>query len=343
MTERTRNIAVGLTALVGLIGLLVMMLLFGYLPQWLEPTYQVRVHLPHAAGLTEGSRVRLNGIDVGTVDNVQLARGDRAGVFVTTNVREGVQIPENVDTSVYRPMLGGGPSIEMNATRPITPQTDFLATDGSAMVKGETSTFVDNVTRQFRAALREPMDQFEQLSDQFEEVSTQWADVGENMNNLLEPRPIESVERGDAKANLSTIVQRADHRLAELRTVLDGVDRYVNDDDLHKNVRETVANARELSESLDERVKKLSEQVSSDVSRLRQRYTALADDLSGAVQSMQTLTKEAEQGEGTIGKLVKDPQVYNNLNDTVQRMQKAIDELRLLVQKWKAEGVPVQF
>jgi len=343
MTERTRNIAVGFTALVGLLGLLVMMLLFGYVPQWLEPTYTVRVHLPHAAGLNEGSRVRLNGIDVGEVADVHLAREDRAGVIVNAQIREGVRVPQHVNTSIFRPMLGGGPSIEMNTDKPITPQTAFLPTDGSAMVQGTTDSMLDKLAAQLKGALDEPMNEFQRVADEFDSLSAEWSQVGKNMNNLFEPRSVDAVESGDAEANFNTIVQRADTRLAELRTVLDGINRYVNDDELHSNVQQTITNAKELSESLDQRVKNLSDQVGSDVSRLRKRYIALADDLSGAVKSMRSLTDRAEKGEGTVGKLVNDPQLYNNLNDTVQRMQKAIDELRLLVQKWKAEGVPVQF
>ncbi len=50
---------------------------------------------------------------------------------------------------------------------------------------------------------------------------------------------------------------------------------------------------------------------------------------------------EARNGNGTIGKLVKDPQLYNNLADAVQRVDQSMTELMLLLEKWKAEGIPL--
>jgi hypothetical protein len=58
---------------------------------------------------------------------------------------------------------------------------------------------------------------------------------------------------------------------------------------------------------------------------------------------MQKLADKARKGDGTVGKLLNDPALYQNFNDAAERIQKAVDEMKLLIEKWKAEGVPVQF
>ena len=343
MNERKRNIAVGITALVGLVGLLVMMLLFGYVPQWLERTYTVKVQLPHASGLTQGSRARLNGIDVGAVERVHLPKEAQAGVIVVTEIRQGVRLPKNVQATVFQPVLGGGPSVEFNVTQPVTEQTAFLPTDGTARVQGTTGSMINRVTKRLRGILDKPIQQLDRVAGDFKQLSNEWTTVGQRVNRLIEPRTVAQVEDGGKQGNLSSAVKRFDARLAQMQRVLDDIEQFAGDEKLKADIRETAANAREVTGKLSQRIDKLSGNINENVAALRKRYIALADDLSKAVGSMQQLADRAQKGEGTVGKLMKDPQLYNNLNDTVQRMQKAIDDLRLLIQKWKSEGLPVQF
>ena len=58
---------------------------------------------------------------------------------------------------------------------------------------------------------------------------------------------------------------------------------------------------------------------------------------------MQKLAAKASDGKGAMGKLLNDPALYDNLNDTAERIGQTADELKLLIEKWKAEGLPVQF
>ncbi len=287
MNERNRNIAVGLTALVGLIGVLTMMLLFGYAPGWLESTYLVRIKLPHASGLTAGSAVHLNGIEVGSVESVSLPKGRVGGVIVRADIREGVNIPANVEASVYRPALvGGSATVEFNTTKPVGPNTPYLPTDGSAVVQGHTGSLVGSVTSQLQETLKKPTQDIQQVAKQFQGLSEKWSKVGENLNRLIEPRNPDEVDAGKAPANLNSTIQRADARLAEMQKVIAGVQEYTNDDELRQNLREAIANGRKITETLDKRIGELSKNVNDNLVELRQRYIALADDLSGTVKSM---------------------------------------------------------
>ena len=343
MNERSRNVAVGLTTLVGLIGLLGMMLVFGYVPRWIEGGYVVRVHLPDASGVSEGSRVTLDGIDVGTVESVRFASGaDDPGVVVRSRIREDVRLPEPVQVSVHRPFIGGSPTIEFRTPR-IAQPTDFLPTDGSAVIRGEPSSFAGGVTGQLRAMLKPAIADIHRVANQFEALSAEWARVGQNVNLLIEPRTPEQVDRGEAPSNLTSVIARTDARLTELERVIEGVQGYTNDTQLREDIRQAAANARQFSEDLPARVDELSENVNTSITAVRGQYIALADDLAGVIHSMEALVDAAREGDGTVAKLVQDPSLYNNLNETVVRLQETLDELHLLIEKWGAEGVPVQF
>ncbi|MEY2716247.1 MAG: hypothetical protein RIT24_2590, partial [Planctomycetota bacterium] len=51
----------------------------------------------------------------------------------------------------------------------------------------------------------------------------------------------------------------------------------------------------------------------------------------------------ARSGKGTVGRLMQDPQLYENLTDTARRAEEAVAKLNLLLDKIRAEGLGVQF
>jgi len=340
MTERTRNIAVGLTAIAGLLAIGAMLILFGYLPQWMAKGYDLRVELAHAAGLRHGSRVTYNGIDVGQVTRIDLIPPPGAGVVLVARIEEGVLLPQGVKAAVSDRLFGGSPTLSLlwTPTAP-TEQVQTLATDGSAIIHGEAQSLSGSLVGQLSEQLAEPMQQLKRVSENFEQLSRQWTEVGRNVNKLVEPRAPGDVDAGEEAGNLASMVARADARMAELRDVMDnmnrtlqGVQSWVEDEALRSDVSATVANARKLTANLNEQVQVLS-----------QRYVAVADDMTQALKTLNETVELARSGEGTVGKLLHDPALYNNLNDAGERLNLALDEMNLLLEKLRHEGLPVQF
>lgn len=67
------------------------------------------------------------------------------------------------------------------------------------------------------------------------------------------------------------------------------------------------------------------------------------DQLSKSLAQIELLTKQAQDGKGTIGQLMSNPDLYNSLNDSAQRLKSALGEVELLMQKVRAEGLGVKF
>ncbi len=331
MTDRIRNIVVGLTALAGLVGLMYMMLLFGYVPRWVQGGYRVTIELPHAGGIGEGTLVYLQGIEVGRVRSVELMDPPTRGVVATVVIDDDRHLSEGVRAVVNQPFFTGSASLTLDLSQ-VPPDAKPLPTDGSAVIPGGVPDGAAGLLGDVGAAFAEPVAQLNRLADSLEQLSGQWTEVGRNINLLVEPRSTDDVDNGKATGNLATVVVRADHRLTELRTVLDGMNQWVNDTQLRDDIRAAASNARSLTRKLDE-----------NIDGLTRRYFAVADDLSKAIGSMQKLLDQTHEGKGTIGKLLNDPALYNNLNDAAQRVGGVLDELKLLIEKWKAEGLPVQF
>src|SRR5690606_7371903 len=160
--------------LAGIVGLMGLLMIFGYMPAILERGYLVRIDVPTAAGLHDGSRVRYAGIDVGSVEKVELVTTPHPGVQVTARNRPDVPLPQTVEATVSSPLFGGGASIDLTAP-PVEPGHPMppLATDGSARLTATIPSVTGSMARELRAALEAPAAQFEQLTEQFHSVSAQ--------------------------------------------------------------------------------------------------------------------------------------------------------------------------
>ncbi len=350
MTERSRNVVVGITALSGLVGLAVLLLLFGYLPAFVEQGYHMRVVLKNAGGLATGSRVYLDGIPVGRVTRIIHHIGTREGpILVTIIIHPTVDIPRGATVSVEQlQILGGAASLafDTSAINPEAPDYARLVApwpkDGSAEVAGQVQT----VMSQFSANLKSvfPTQSFEELAKSAQQLTQEWTEVGKNLRLLTNPATPAEVDAGKAGPNLASVLARADARLRQLQVTIDGLNKWVNDTQLREDIRKTAANASVLTGRLNTTAQKADQLIDSartDVDQLTKRYLAVADDLSATVTSARKTLEEARSGKGTLGKLMSDPALYDNLNDSIIRLGQALDQVRLLIEKIKTEGLPV--
>jgi phospholipid/cholesterol/gamma-HCH transport system substrate-binding protein len=361
MTEKMRNVAVGFTAVVALVGAGVILMLFGYVPALLEGGYELRVKMSNAGGLAPGSAVHLSGIEIGRIKTIRLLEAPPGAVVAVAQIKAGVRIPEGVRARTESTLLGGTFTLALDASHlPPESQPAYLATNGTAAITAETATLASNIqgtlartevrfeqlANDFAKASVQLTNDFSDVTKAFRDLSTQWTAVGKNVNTLIEPRTPEQVDAGQAAGNLSSTMARVDQRLKGLQETIDGINKWVNDAQMHEDVRQSVANTRKLTEKAAATAERLQETVDNagkNVDRLTTRYLAVADDLSGAVLSMRKTIDLAREGDGTLGKFLRDPRLYDNLNDSAQRLSESIIEFKTLLQKIKKEGLPVQF
>lgn len=353
MTERTRSLVVGLTTLVALVGLAVMLMLFGYVPRFLRPSYPLSVLMDDATGLSLGGRVQMRGIDVGTIESIGLQDGgQQPTVRLVLAIDRHINVPKGAVASSEPPLLGSTPALRIDVSRIAPSDTaSALPKDGSAVIPGEfrplprqLASQLGTTASQFGERFAELNRQFDRIADSFVTLSDEWRQVGKNVNQLLEPRSASAVDQGQAPANLSTLVARTDDRLRELRSITQSLDQLLGDPKMRDDVRAAVAHFRSMGEKLDRTagdVGKLVGQTQEQFGQLAARYVAVADELGKSIATLQKSLDQAASKEGTLGKLLSDPSLYDNLNDLATRASSAAKELELLLEKWQNEGVPL--
>lgn len=345
MKERSRNIMVGLTTLGGLVALAILLMLFGYAPAAFAPGYNVTARLVDSQGVNSASRVWLYGIDVGKVDSIELLPFPERGVQVKIRIRENIKLPKGTKVIINTPLLGGSPTVALDTSKAdIGEGMTYLPTDGSAMLYSDMQamSLESRVGKELRHALESATGD---LMTKIDALSNEWTQVGQNINKLVDPRDPKEVDAGKAVGNLSSAVTRIDMRVRELSESLDSLNQWASDEKLREDVRVTVANARKISAKMDtslDQINKVTASAEKNIDTLSTRFVASADDLSATINSMQKAIDQLRQGKGTAGKLLNDPALYDNLNDSVERIGKAADEFKVLMEKWRKEGLPLQ-
>jgi phospholipid/cholesterol/gamma-HCH transport system substrate-binding protein len=337
MKDRTRNFWVGITAMTGLVGLAYLVFIFGDMPAWTGDFYRIRIDIPDANGLTEGSRIRLAGVDIGQVTSVKLKDNPSLGVQMVGQIDSIHNIPAGSTALAEGSLLGGAAALNI-----IPPPIDAppqahqpMTRDGQATLTANGSSItrqLSQLTQELGTGLGQQLEKFGKVSDSITLMSQEYTALGQRLRDMLTEKSLADVDAGKATPNLYTALARADARLAELAQTTKNINNLLGDEAVIADLRATVSGARRLTDSANE---KLAAFVS--------RYIATADDLSKTLQSLDLLLAEARTGKGTLGKLVNDPTVYDAMTDAINQLNDALKDARLLIQKWKAEGLPVQF
>ncbi len=336
MTEGGRNFLVGLTSLVSLAGLIVLLMIFGELDGVFNPRYVVTINTHHAAGLRKGSAIELNGVPIGNVDVIATQRDEPYPVRIVSLINMSERIPANVELFADSSLFGGSATLVLEA-RLVTPQgaMQFLATDGSAQINGEIrNRLMKLITAELDARMTPIINALQQFSE-----------LGENLNALLEA-PDPDTPEAEQLPNLHTAMAQLNTVLSDVHEALELAKRWLGDEQLLADAKEAVRKANVLIDGAAETIvqySKLAATLESDADALTKKLLPVADDLAATLEEVRRVARLAREGQGSIALMLNSPDLYLSLTDAAIRLERALTDLQLLVQKIRAEGLPIDF
>ncbi|HWL94683.1 MAG TPA: MlaD family protein [Phycisphaerae bacterium] len=337
MREMKVKLAVGIFGLfcLGTLGLLVFA--FGGGQNLFMSTYDINVRFKDiAGGLQSGQSVTLKGKRIGQTKKVEFwdPGNVASGIRVIVAVDSEVLIPQGADMKVGANLMGfGKPALTIDVYD--LSGAPSLTTDGSAVIMGSTISPIDQMLPpEMQHSLTAAVEGFTKLSESL-------TPVAENLTVLLEQRDISIVDANQAAANIATLVQRFDLVLKNLNVVLADMENV-------ENLKATFANARTMSErgvAFMDKLDRLGDQglvLATDA-------TALLRDMRGSIEKLSTLLTEFNKTgatlndtKGTVGLLLNDNRLYEELILSARRLSAALDELRAAMEVMKKEGFKVK-
>lgn len=345
-SERTRNIAVGLTMILALALLMYGILLLGKGPNWFgNRVYAVTVEAGDANGLAPGAKVNLMGVGVGQVKSVTLeARPDNTlGAKVVLAIDSKIDIPANAKVSFGKGYVGSTSFVTIYDGG----GAGFLPKDGSGVLRASTA---DN-----GLIPREVFDDIHTLKIDLSGLTRELTQVAKDMHALLEPSPPGAIDNPDDAAatrpaeNISTMVTRLSQTVKSLQSIIGdpAVQGQVRDilhnlADTTGHFKETLAKINSTMDNADKTVGKFGNaatQASSTFDVTQKQILVISEKLVATLDQLQKTTRQISEGNGTTGKLINDPRLYEGLVDVSKSLKSTVDDIDLLVKKVNDEGV----
>jgi len=333
MSSLKRDFFTGLTALVGLVGLVVTLWLIGDLKDVVQKTYTFTLKLNSASTLGETSRVALNGVKVGGVLKSRNQDHPAEGVVLTLKINQGVRIPDNFTVYVDRGFVGES-ILQLDVPEPTaaSPASMSFVEPGSVYSR-RAKTLFDAISD----PLREPLAKLGVVADSVQRLSETYDKVGNEALDIMSPRTIAEVEAG-AAPNLRS-------SLASIERTLAGAREWLNDDAFRAETKAAIAKVGTTADAWTTTAKSADSQVASlgpKVNAAIEEATSTMRRVGAAADQVNEIAAAINKGDGTAASFINNPDLYNNLNGAAARLEKALVELQLLIQKYKSEGIPIK-
>jgi phospholipid/cholesterol/gamma-HCH transport system substrate-binding protein len=327
--ERSIEVKVGALILVSMGILAGFVLIMGGLS--FERTYPLYVDFDNPGGLQSGAPVKIAGVKVGKVEELKFMGGQidpetkrrtliRAKIAVEVRVKQSIH--ENADFYVTTQGVLGEQFLQ------IEPGTDAkpVLAEGSK-VKGIDPPRLDLFLAKAFELLDTTVNGIRNNRELIADIANNTSNLLKNANGLLGDnrdrinRTIQNVEALSVEANQLTKdarVQYVDN--PKIKRTIDNVDRLAADvqrdsGPLLKDAKESLANLNRVSATVgtpeeSAKLKKMLE----DIAQLAVRANATAADAQSIVQHIKT-------GKGTVGALVMDEAVYDDVQEMVRDLK----------------------
>ncbi len=255
--------------------------------------YNLRAKFPDVAGLTSGSPVRLAGVEVGSVKQVDIV-GEEVEVRFEVNKNIRNRITDESLATLGSVSLLGQAAIDIRPASHGTP-----IPDGGYVPTGRAKGSIADITDTAVAGIDE-------ITGLVKDVRAGKGTIGKLMTD---DRLFSELQAFVASANdVTTTIKQGRGSLGRL----------INDRQTIDSLNASLKNLQSVTERLNAG--------QGSIGRLLNDRT-FADSLAGATTNLQTLTARLNDGQGTAGKLLTDSALYDGVRDLTGQLDQLVTRL----------------
>lgn len=307
---------VGLLVFIGVVILIAMAMWLGGMRLGKEDAIELIVYFPSAAGLDKGASVAVAGVEVGRVKEIKL---DRRLAQLTLSINKKVRVGNDFAAIMksrgllgekYVELIPGSPDAEiLKHGDTITKTVSYTDMDKLVDVLADVAKDIQVITASLKASIGG-----DKGTAQIQDIIKNLNEITGSVNKVLSGN---SDKLDNIIANLDTIITNVE---AESPGILKGM-RDVSD-----NLNEVIAeNRSNLSEGI-ENLKVASIKLQETMDSINKMTGKIGPEVTETMTSIGNVAKKIDSGEGTLGKLVNDPETVERLNRTLTGINKFIDK-----------------
>jgi phospholipid/cholesterol/gamma-HCH transport system substrate-binding protein len=290
--------------------------------------YKLKTTFPDVKGLKSGAVVRVAGVEVGKVDEVQLS-GSEVEVILKVNDENKSRITTESRASIGSLSLLGEPVIDISPSTKGTPlkDGDFLPAERAP---GQLADVAEGATQSLQ-----------QVTGILQDIRAGKGTVGklftddrvyQEVNALMASATSVATQLDKGQGTLAMLIrdpaayQRLNSTIADLQGMTRRINagegslgRLLKDDALAKSITSASANFDVASARLTRGDNTLGRLLTE-----RELY----DKFNNLTARLDTLTANLQKGEGSAGQLLHDKQLYENMNNAASELKLLIGDIR---------------
>ncbi len=283
------------TAILVISGILLFIFIFNYLKgeNVFDSSIKISAIYENVEGLAPSAAVTINGHTIGKVQSIEF-KGDGSGLLrVTMLVSDDFSFSVNSEAQLYEAGLIGGKAIAI-----------IPAFDSSSLVKSG-----DVLRSKVKPGLTDLVNQ--RLTPLQEKIEKMMVSADQLLINLNEVFDVQS------KENIKLTIAELSTTIASFKTTSESLNGLVEDN--KSAIGETIINFSKISEDLSAVSESLSK---SDLD-------SIMLDLKSTISNFDSLLNNVDNGEGSIGKLMKDDRLYINLQSATKQLEELLVDMKL--------------
>jgi len=342
MNERVKQFRVGLVVLLTTIVGGAMVTLNSPEPRewvpWARGTYRITIELPEAPGIGPDTPVRKNGLLIGRVASIDELE-DR--VAVRADIEKNRTLYPQYTCQVRTTVLGDATIEFMSA--PVPPGTPPLG-DG-AVVQGTVAG--------------SPLEFISSLQGNLQRAADSLARAGDEVAKLAET--VNGVFGEDGRdGRMAQLIERTEVAMDNFSRSSQTLEQFFSDVELKQALREGRVTMRDFRRAIDDfhtmaaavernltNLEGLTEPLGQKGDAMAQAVLGNLEGLSRVIEELTVLSTALNNREGSLGKIVHSPELYDNanrvlvnvnhlilrLNDLSCRLRPAVEDVRVFLDK----------
>ncbi|HLN52529.1 MAG TPA: MlaD family protein [Lentimicrobium sp.] len=260
----------------------------------------------NVAGLMKANTVSVSGLSIGQVDDIFFDEKRPSQVIVELTVSNKINIPKNSVARLY--------------------SSDLLGTKGIEIVLGNSSEFAnsgDTLKADIASSLQEEVNQMVQpilkkAGNMISSIDTVLTAVGKVFNFRTRNNLVESVESlRHTMQNIQSTTQSIDTLMGAERERLGAIFR---------NVESITSNLERNNENLN-RIISNATLISDTIAKFN--LASTLSNLERSITNLTSATDKINKGEGTIGQLLNDQTLYDDLQSSSKQLDLLLEDIRL--------------
>lgn len=250
-------------------------------------------------GLTASKPVLVNGYQIGRVSQLTLLPNGQ--ILVQFKIRPEFSIPKNTIAKLESTDLLGGKAIVFQ-----------LGTMSDYAVNGDTLNA--NVQKDL-------MQQVEPVQKKAEQIIARMDSILSSVNSTLNPEFQKNFDR--SFSSIARTLETFEKTSKTVDGIVSGQSAKISG--IMSNLESITTNFKNNNEKITAVMNNL-EKVSDDVAKAN--FAKTIDEANKAVADLQSIVSKINTGTGTLGQLINDEKMYNNLNNAAENLDKLMIDLK---------------